>query len=810
MVNFDQKKNWKYVFIGGIFLISLALVLTGCSSSGGDDEERPGPTVQATVADIDELNNNLDSNDTKSIDFANDISGNAVIDSRTDDLLVNFDYNQLDGDFEIAQSTNESAWKLGLENGEITGDLIIDDPALTFEIGDNVTINGTSRIINVSDSSFINKGEINDVNISDSDGATFDNQGTIKGNIEISSGGGKAVNLKGRIEKDIKITGNGTKVRVTAGTTVNKILVSLSAASVEIEIDENAEHEEIVDQGGNAQIKTILERVPVLEPEGGEYIETQTVEISSGVSGDTIYYTTDGSEPSIDSLKYTDPISINKTTTIKAKIINADNKESEVVTEKYIIAGNSISGTVSNSGGGTDNVKAVLIANDNIDNITSFNDIRIEAGPRTVNTNGEFNFINITPGNYYLVAFQDQNDNNELDFYEYINDPSEPFGVYMEDNQEVKISISEGNHLENKDITLDEPESNFITGKVDNISDTSPETYTYVLLVDSSKDLSVLDPAQADKQTLIDSENRYVFSDVAPGSYYIFAYNDQNDNNEIGADLFNKYGNIPAEPLGFYGGYPQVINYTDTSQPLEGRDITISKKMMAVSLMTYDQTNDKNIPLPEGKVELFDADTNNLIISADNLMETTVDKNTPDERNIAFAFLTGLNPNKDYYLQGTESNYRGTLNPIFNFNEYDIIETDLELFTEKFISGLFNDQNIVPNDALILGVIEEEPVVQNTLEYQSIRLEGPVTTYSSTENSGQVGYLDSDKQYLNYSLDRFENYEEDEDSGVKTFIVGVKRAEPGEYDIYVEGDTQPVDKIRVKEGFLTLIFDYVD
>jgi|GEM_PF-2670083 uncharacterized protein (DUF2141 family) len=801
MVNFYQKKNWKYVFIGGIFLISLALVLTGCSSSGGDDEERPGPTVQATVADIDELSANLNSN-SASIDFANDISGNAVIDSRTDDLLVNFDDNQLDGDFEIAQGTNDSAWKLGLENGTITGDLTIDDPALTFEIGDNVTINGTSRIINVSDSSFINKGEINNVIISDSDGATFDNQGTIKGNIEISSGEGGAVNLKGRIEKDIKITGNGTKVRVTAGTTVNKIVVSPSASSVKIELDENAEHEEIVDQGENTEVNTILERVPVLEPEGGEYIETQTIEISSGVSGDTIYYTTDGSEPSTSSLKYNDPISINETTTIKAKIINADNKESEVVTEKYIIAGNSISGTVSNSGGGTDNVKAVLISNDNIDNITSFNDIRIEAGPRTVNTDGEFNFINITPGNYYLVAFQDQNDNNELDFYEYINDPSEPFGVYMEDNQEVKISISEGDYLENKDITLADPKSKFITGKVDNISDTSGETYA--LLIDSSKDLSVLDPAQADKQTRIDSENRYVFSDVEPGSYYIFAYNDQNDNNEIGADLFNKYGNIPAEPLGFYGGYPQVINYTDTSQPLEGRDITISKKMMAVSLMTYDQTNDKNIPLPEGKVELFDADTNNLIISADNLMETTVDKNTPDERNIAFAFLTGLKPNANYYLQGIESNYRGTLSPIFNFNKYDIIATDLELFTEEFISGFFNDSNINSNDALILGVIEDD-----SLSNKSVRLEGPAT-YSSTENSGQVGYLASDDQYLDYTLNSFENYEVDENSGVKTFIVGVKKAEPGKYDIYLEGDPQSVDTIYVKEGFLTLIFDYVD
>lgn len=225
---------------------------------------------------------------------------------------------------------------------------------------------------------------------------------------------------------------------------------------------------------------------------------------------------------------------------------------------------------------------------------------------------------------------------------------------------------------------------------------------------------------------------------------------------------------------------------------------------MAVSLMTYDQTNDKNIPLPEGKVELFDADTNNLIISADNLMETTVDKNTPDERNIAFAFLTGLKPNANYYLQGIESNYRGTLSPIFNFNKYDIIATDLELFTEEFISGFFNDSNINSNDALILGVIEDD-----SLSNKSVRLEGPAT-YSSTENSGQVGYLASDDQYLDYTLNSFENYEVDENSGVKTFIVGVKKAEPGKYDIYLEGDPQSVDTIYVKEGFLTLIFDYVD
>lgn len=802
MGNFYHKKDYKYLLIGLIFLILFALVLSGCSSSGGDDEEE---IVQTTVENLNELNNNLNSG-SASIDFANDISGDAVVDSRSEDLLVNLADNQLSGNFKIDQSTNSSAWNLVLNNGEIDGDLIIDDPSLSFILGDNLVIAGTTNIKNVSEATFINNGEINNVNISDNDGSTFDNQGKINGFLEISSEGGEAVNLKGTIENDINITGNGTRVRVTAEASVNRIVVSSSADSVEIEIDEGAGEVEVDDPEENAVVKTILERVPELNPAGGEYYSAQNITISSSVSGDTIYYTDDGSEPSSESKEYTSSILVDETTTIKAKIINKFNGESEVVTEEYIIAENSISGTVSYSGG-TDNVKIALIANDNIDNITSFDDIIIESGPKSVDSNGEFNFINVTPGNYYLVAFKDQNDNNELDFYDSINEPSEPAGVYLENEQEAKISISQGDYLENIDISLDDPESNFITGKVDNISDTFGETY--VLLVDSSKELASLDPAEADYITTIESENKYLFDNVDPGNYYLLAYNDQNGNNEIGADLFDESdGTIPAEPLGFYGGYPQVINYSDTSQPLEDYDITISKKMLAVSVINYDQENETSIPLVNAEVSLFNADNNNLIASIDSLFETTVDENTVHERDIAFAFLTGLDSNSNYYVQANESNYRGTLSPVFNFNEYDIISTGLELFIEGFITDVFNDSTITSNDALVLAVIEEKSDESDSLLNKSVSLEGPAI-YSPTENSQQLGYLASDGQYLNYDLNSFVNYDED-NSGDKTFVVGVKKAEPGEYDIYLEGDSQSVDNIYVKEGFLTSIFDYVN
>lgn len=82
-----------------------------------------------------------------------------------------------------------------------------------------------------------------------------------------------------------------------------------------------------------------LKRAPVaptFSPEGGTYTSVQSVEISCETKGSVIYYTTDGTEPTIESTPYTEAITVNADMTIKAIAVK-DDLVSEVATAEYVI-----------------------------------------------------------------------------------------------------------------------------------------------------------------------------------------------------------------------------------------------------------------------------------------------------------------------------------------------------------------------------------------------------------------------------------------------------------------------------------------
>ena len=75
---------------------------------------------------------------------------------------------------------------------------------------------------------------------------------------------------------------------------------------------------------------------PVFSPAGGTYSSAQTVSITSATSGAAIYYTADGSTPTTSSARYTGPMTISSSMTLKAIAVK-DGVSSSVATAAYVI-----------------------------------------------------------------------------------------------------------------------------------------------------------------------------------------------------------------------------------------------------------------------------------------------------------------------------------------------------------------------------------------------------------------------------------------------------------------------------------------
>jgi len=76
---------------------------------------------------------------------------------------------------------------------------------------------------------------------------------------------------------------------------------------------------------------------PVFSINGGPYVGSVSVELTSSVPQSQIYYTTDGSVPSINSFLYTSSISVSETKVVKAKVFADDLLASKTVTNTYLI-----------------------------------------------------------------------------------------------------------------------------------------------------------------------------------------------------------------------------------------------------------------------------------------------------------------------------------------------------------------------------------------------------------------------------------------------------------------------------------------
>ena len=76
---------------------------------------------------------------------------------------------------------------------------------------------------------------------------------------------------------------------------------------------------------------------PSASPDGGTYLDPQTVTLSTPSPGASIRYTTDGAEPTDTSTLYTGPLTVEVTTTLKARTFKAGEDPSGTTTAAYVI-----------------------------------------------------------------------------------------------------------------------------------------------------------------------------------------------------------------------------------------------------------------------------------------------------------------------------------------------------------------------------------------------------------------------------------------------------------------------------------------
>ena len=70
--------------------------------------------------------------------------------------------------------------------------------------------------------------------------------------------------------------------------------------------------------GGGSGSSESAAAAPTFSPAAGSYGTAQSVTLTDATTGAAIYYTTDGSTPTASSTKYTAPISVSASETIKA------------------------------------------------------------------------------------------------------------------------------------------------------------------------------------------------------------------------------------------------------------------------------------------------------------------------------------------------------------------------------------------------------------------------------------------------------------------------------------------------------------
>lgn len=136
---------------------------------------------------------------------------------------------------------------------------------------------------------------------------------------------------------------NSYQVNIPAKVGGNTALVGFGGGTGAAEVQQNIESWTYTEQASGAAAE--VTPTPTFSPAGGTLSSSEAVEIADSASTAKIYYTTDGSTPGTASNKYTGPISVKSSTTVKAIAVASGESASSVAAAAYTMTSSGSEGT---------------------------------------------------------------------------------------------------------------------------------------------------------------------------------------------------------------------------------------------------------------------------------------------------------------------------------------------------------------------------------------------------------------------------------------------------------------------------------
>lgn len=178
---------------------------------------------------------------------------------------------------------------------------------------------------------------------------------------------------------------------------------------------------------------------PVISPNGGAFKGQQTVTITCATEGADIYYTTDGTEPTVDGTKYTGALTITPPATVKAMAVKDGMAESDTVTAVFTKKPSGGGGSSSGGGGGggaSSSSSTITISSDS-NSVKA--DVKISGGTATI---GEVDKLNKVIGDG-VVAIDLSKEKKDIDTVK-VDSSIVNAIANNEDSEGLEIKLSDG------------------------------------------------------------------------------------------------------------------------------------------------------------------------------------------------------------------------------------------------------------------------------------------------------------------------------------------------------------------------------